>query len=49
MSVLLSTMLIGASVRETGQRDDWDMMLLPSPEPGWIAWICKSLVSADGR
>jgi len=39
----------GASLRVIGQRDDWYMVVLPSPEPGWIAWICKSLVSADGR
>jgi hypothetical protein len=39
----------GASLRMIGQRDDWDMVVLSSPGPGRIAWIYKSLVSADGR
>ena len=39
----------GASVRVVGQRDDWYMVVLSSPEPGQIAWIYKSLVRSIGR
>lgn len=46
---VVATLAQGARVRVIGRRDDWYMVVLPSPVQGQIAWIYKSLVSVDGR